>query len=295
MLPLRVGYKAYIPVKSFQKTPIVALNSENNVVRIEIDNISEEKSFSCNSGEILDLFVVEIRHLSDFRYTIYLDKKTRRIIRLEDKSDANRTHIYTDKETHLNPIKTKFNVEEAKEMINKGSASISGQAYTIDENMPKAMIQRRKKIKAPKGSIVMLIPNTPYLKEWLAFNTQIRKAYPPEYIAGKLYRGCGGYPLPLEVKQQSLVAEVTDKDGSFTFTNLKSGEYHVFVQFVATKYTNTTRTPNGTYAVTINSDGTGSATQNLDVIHWGSPTDVTNYKLVTIKKEGEIVKVKLKD
>jgi hypothetical protein len=295
MLPLQVGYKAFIPVKSFQTTPALALSSENNIFQIEIESISEKKTFSCNSGEVIDLFVVEIKFYSDFKKTIYIDKKTRRIVRLEDRGDPYHTHYYVDKEIHINPIKTKFNVEEAKAMISKGTATIAGHAYTIDENMPKAMTQKRKKIIAPKGSIVMLVPNTSYLKEWIAFNAQIRKAYPPEYIAGQLYSGCGGYPLPLEVKQQSLVAEVTDKDGSFTFTNLKPGEYHIYVQFVATKYTNTTRTPNGTYDITINPDGTGSATQNVDVVHWGSPTDVTNYKLVKIEKEGETVKIKLKD
>ena len=139
----------------------------------------------------------------------------------------------------------------------------------------------------------MLIPNTPYFKEWVDFNLSVQKKFPGTIVGGQVISGCAPYPLPLEVKEQALLTEVTDNKGSFSFQNLKPGEYYLAVQFVATKYTHTTRTPNGSYNITINSDGSGSATQNMDVIQWGSPTNVMNTKLVIIKKEGEEVKVDL--
>jgi len=101
--------------------------------------------------------------------------------------------------------------------------------------------------------------------------------------------------LPLEVKEQTLLAEVTDNKGSFSFHNLKPGEYHITVQFVATKYTHTTRTSSGSYNISINTDGSGTVTENMGVKHWGSPTNIDAYAFVKIDKDGETVKVKLKD
>jgi hypothetical protein len=223
-----------------------------------------------------------------------IDKKTRRIL-VVVKDPGSGEKFYEDTQKDIQPIKTKFEAAEAKAMISQGTSSIVGKAYTLDENMPKSAMQSPKKIIPPQGSIVMLIPNTPYFKEWLSFNTSIYQKFPPEFAGGQLISGCRGFPLPLEVAEQTLLAEVTDNKGSFSFQNLKPGDYHVFVQFVATKYTHTTRTPTGGYTVTINPDGSGYAVQNIDVKHWGAPTNVSNYALVRISKEGEIVKVKLSD
>jgi hypothetical protein len=237
---------------------------------------------------------VELSKSYNDKREIIVDKKTRRIIKSFHKPGYNNKY-YVDKEVHINPIKTKFDAKEARTLISQGTASISGQAFTTDPNMPKSIFQRIKKIVAPKGSIVMLIPNTPYLIEWMKFNKAIQTAYPPEYIGDQLYKGCGGYPLPLEVKQQTLATEVTDNKGNFEFKNLKPGEYHVLVQFVATKYTHTSRMPNGDYEITIDGSGSGSISTKYNYTHWGSPTDVTNYNLVKVEKDGETVKVKLKD
>lgn len=289
-LPLKPGYKAFIPVVTFDN------GYRSKLERWEIKEIKEVRTFSCMSGGAADAFQVELRSnlFSDPR-ELLIDKNTRRIIKSSILNSYTQIH-YVDKEIHINPIKTKFDAVAAKAMINQGTARISGQAYTTDPNRPgntKSLLFGEKKIRAPKGSIVMLVPNTPYLKEWLDFNAHIRKTFPPEYLAGVLYKGCHGYPLPLEVKEQSLVAEVTDSKGSFTFNNLKPGEYHVYVQFTATKYTHTTRTPTGGYSIYFDSEGTAVASPDIDVKHWGSPTDVTNYKLVKIAKDGETVKVKL--
>jgi hypothetical protein len=53
--------------------------------------------------------------------------------------------------------------------------------------------------------------------------------------------------------------------------------------------------PNGDYEITIDGSGSGSISTKYNYTHWGSPTDVTNYKLVKVEKDGETVKVKLKD
>ncbi len=290
LLPLAQGYKAFIPQVTFDE------GYRTKVMRWEIEKIQEYKMPSCNLGEVIDVFLVELSNtlLVGESYKMVIDKNTRRII-MNIKNAGNGEKFYVDAERDLNPIKTKFDPTAAKAMISQGSSSITGQAYTIDENLPKSSFQRPKRILAPVGSIVMLIPNTPYFKEWLGFNTSIRQKFPPEFVGKEVIKGCGGYPLPLEVRDQTLVTEVTDNKGSFSFQNLKPGEYHVLVQFVATKYTHTTKTPTGGYTVSVNPDGTGSASPIMDVKHWGSPTNVSNYALVKISSEGETVKVKLKD
>ena len=290
ILPLKEGYKAFIPQVTFDQ------GYRTKVMRWEIEKIQELKTPLCRTGEINDVFLVELRNTLTITetYKMIIDKKTRRILTVVYNGGSEK--FYEDKLEDINPIVTKFNTNEAKDMISKGNAKIMGKAFTVDENKPRSIMESlksRDKIRAPKGSIVMLIPNTPYFKEWVDFNLSVQKKFPGTIVGGQVISGCVPFPLPLEVKEQSLFTEVTDNKGSFTFQNLKAGEYYVAVQFVATKYTHTTRTPNGSYNITIYSDGSGSATQNMDVTQWGSPTNVMNIKLVTIKKDGEEVKVDL--
>lgn len=290
ILPLKEGYKAFIPQVTFDQ------GYRTKVMRWEIEKIQELKTPSCRTGEINDVFLVELRNTLTITetYKMVIDKKTRRILTVV--YNGGNEKFYEDRLDDINPIKTKFNANEAKDMISKGNAKITGKAYTVDENKPRTIIESlksRDKIRAPKGSIVMLIPNTPYFKEWVDFNLSVQKKFPGTIVGRQVISGCAPYPLPLEVKEQSLFTEVIDNKGSFSFQNLKAGEYYVAVQFVATKYTHTTRTPNGSYNITIYSDGSGSAIENMDVTQWGSPTNVMNTKLITIKKDGDEVKVDL--
>lgn len=290
LLPLKPGYRAVIPQVTFDD------GYRTKVMRWEIENVQEIKTPSCSIGEVVDVFVVELRNTltGTNTYKIALEKETRRIIFVsKDPGAFGVTYVETHADSR--PIVTPFDAVAAQAMISEGNSSIEGQAYTTDEGMPSAMLARPKKILAPKGSIVMLIPNTPYFKEWLEFNTALRAKFPPTIVAGQVLSGCAGFPLPVEVKEQTLLTEVTDDRGGFSFQHLKPGEYHVIVQFVATKYTHTTRTPTGGYTVSVYPDGSGSATPTMDVKHWGSPANVSNYALVRIETDGEKVRVKLKE
>ncbi len=221
---------------------------------------------------------------------VYIDKATRRIVGA-DESLLDKVTLHIDKETDVNPIKNPFNADETMAMITKGTSSIKGQASTrISE---KRMLGNKTQF-APKGSIVTLMPNTQYFKEWLDFNLAIGKTDSPTYSNGKLIKGCA-YPLPPEVREQSIVTDVIDDKGNFVFQNLKPGEYLVWVGFVANKYTRTTRTPTGNYSISIYEDGTGSANQIIDVKNWMSQQNIINHQYVTVKKEGETVSIKLKD
>lgn len=294
-LPLSPNYRAIIPV--------VRLNNlfKPEYLRYRITDVSESNNvFSCLSG-VNQVWVVTAEAQQKYKYIFYINKTTRRILREEFSADgmglSSNTAISIDKETDINPIKASFNADEVKGMLTGGTSSIKGQASTTD-GAPKGLLQRSKKQYAPKGSIVVLIPNTPYFKEWVDFNLTIGKISPPVYLdvpdlgPKRLVQGCA-YPLPAEIKKHHLLTDVLDDKGNFVFQNLKPGEYLVFVGFVANKYTHTTRTPNGTYSVVINSDGTGSATQNVDVTQWSTPQNILNYKFIKVSKEGETVDVKL--
>lgn len=290
ILPLKEGYQAFIPQVTFDR------GYRTKVMRWKIEKVQELKTPSCNTGEIIDVFLVELSNTLTVTdtYKMVIDKKSRRILTVIYNDGSEK--FYADTQEDINPIKASFDVEKAGEMIRQGNAKISGKAYTVDENKPRSIlesIRSRDKIIAPKGSVVMLIPNTPYFKEWVEFNLSVQKKFPGTIVGGDVISGCSTYPLPQQVKEQTLLTEVTDNKGSFSFQNLKPGEYYITVHFVATKYTHTTRTPNGTYNVTINPDGSGSAVRNIDVKQWGAPANVLNTKLVTIKNEGEEVKVVL--
>lgn len=225
---------------------------------------------------------------------VYYKKKSKRIYQTEESFNGSHItqniYLLTDLELDVNPIKASFNAKETMEMLTGGTASIKGQAST---KIGGKKLLGNKTEYAPKGSIVILIPNTPYFKEWVDFNLSIAKISRPVYLDGELVGGCS-YPLPSEVKKHHLTTEVFDNKGNFVFENLKPGEYLVYIGFVANKYSHTTRTPTGDYTITVNSDGSGSAKQIIDVTHWMSPARILNHQFVKINKEGESVNVKLK-
>jgi hypothetical protein len=287
-LPISLDYRVTLPV--------MRLNSswKPAYLRYKITDVSEQKNFSCISG-VHDVWKVTIEEKTkQHKLVVFFDKTTRRILRTEQSFDgmhlSDNTYAAADTELDVNPIKASFNAVETMAMLSSGTSSIKGQAST--KIADKRLIGNKTQY-APKGSLVMLIPNTPYFKEWVNFNLFIGNVRRPVYYDGKLVDGCS-YPLPPEVAKHQLITEVVDNKGNFVFENLKPGEYLVFVGFVANKYTHTTRTATGDYSITVNDDGSGSATQIIDVKHWMSPADILNHQFVKVKKEGEAVSVRLK-
>jgi SdrD B-like domain len=287
-LPISLDYRVTLSV--------MRLNSSWKPIylRYKITDVAEQKSFSCLSGAH-DIWKVTVQEKTkQHQLVVFFDKTTRRILRTEQSFDgfhlSDNTYVLADKELDVNPIKARFNVAETMAMLSAGTSSIKGKATTKIANK---RITGNKTQNAPKGSLVKLIPNTAYFKEWVDFNLFIGNVSRPVYFDGKLVGGCS-YPLPPEVAEATITTEVIDNNGNFEFQNLKPGEYLVFIGFVANKYTHTTRTPTGDYTITSNGDGTGSATQIIDVKHWMSPADILNHQFVKIEKEGETVNVKLK-
>jgi len=288
-LPINLSYRVTFPV--------LRLNSswQPTYLRYKITDVEETKNFSCFSGNHDNWKVTVKEKTTNHTLVIYFDKSTRRIYRIEQSFDglhlSHNTSILVDKESDINPIRATFNYTEAMSMLSSGTSTIKGQAST---RIAEKRITGNKTQYAPKGSLVALIPNTAYFKEWVNFNLSIGNISRPLYWEGKLIEGCS-YPLPDEVKKAMRYTEVTDNKGNFTFENLKQGEYLVFIGFVANKYTHTTRTPTGNYNITVNGDGTsGSLTQIIDVQNWMSPQDILNHQIVKITKEEETINVKLK-
>jgi hypothetical protein len=288
MLPLSLDYRASIPTA----------NLEKNLKNLEYKNyrivgVDETMYQNLCHSESRDVWLVKVKVAigqdTAFRYYT-IDKKTRRILKLrlstEDLSDlkGGTTYVggltYVDKETDVNPLKTPFNAEEAMAMLKGGTSIIQGQAWTTDGG-PKALLGRRKKQYAPKGSVVVLFPLTEYYKEWSEYNIQLANTR----------SGCL-YPLPKKVREASIYTDVKDDKGNFSFQGLKSGYYAAMVSFVATKYSHTTSTPNGV-EVTFYGDGSSTSQTTYDVTDWGGKADVTNFGFVNIKKDGETVKLKL--
>jgi len=287
-LPVSLDYRATLPVLRFDN------NWKPNYLKYKITDVSEETTFSCLSG-VHQLWKVTLNEKTkNHILIIFFDKTTRRILRTEQSFDgmhlSHNTYVLADNEKDINPVKAPFMSSETISMLFGGSSSIQGSAST---KIAEKRIVGNKIQYAPKGSLVTLIPNTAYFKEWVNFNLSIGNISRPVYYNGKLISGCF-YPLPDEVKKAMAYAEVVDNKGNFEFTNLKAGEYLVFVGFVANKYTHTTRTPTGDYNITVSSDGYGSATQIMDIKNWMSPQDILNHQLVKIERDGEIVTIKLK-
>lgn len=288
-LPISLDYRVTLPILRMGN------GWKPTYLKYKITDVSEQKSFSCLSGahEIWKVTVQE--KTRNHRLVVFFDKSTRRILRTEQSFDgyhlSDNTYVLADKETDVNPIKAKFNADETMAMLSGGSANINGQAST--KIADKKGIAGNKTQYAPKGSLVTLIPNSAYFKEWVDYNLFIGNVSRPVYFDGILVEGCS-YPLPPEVAKTMRVTDVTDNKGSFQFDKLKPGEYLVYIGFVANKYTHTTRTPTGDYSITINNDGSASATQIIDVKNWMTPQNIINHQYVKISNEGQTVNIKLK-
>lgn len=299
-LPLSSGYQAAIAVIDY--------NSEFKPVyyKYRITEVADMQTISERSGKHAVWKVTVQEKKQGYEYLLYIDKLTRRILRTDFLiSSALLTYNFFDKETDINPIKAPFNANETIAMITKGTSSIKGQAYSRPFDKRKAGFKNRKQY-AEKGSAVLLIPNTPYFKEWTDYNLNLQKLSGPAYTidwggafgqTGEKDRTIIGnlYPLPPEVAKCMLTTTVYDDNGNFVFQNLKPGEYLVFVSYRADKYSHTTKDATGDYTIALNSDGSGTVTSIKEVNAWLRPTNIKAYKYIKVNKEGETVDVIFND
>lgn len=277
-LPLTSGYKGNLPVYDFKP---------ENLNNIKITRIEEVKSSMYSSemtGEHQVWQVSVFEEATGEKYRYFLDKKDRRLWKIDIQAANGQQFVLYNKELDYNPFKTTFNKSETVKLVESGTAVISGVTYKKDnENEGPlsgiAILNINKKQYAPIGTSVLLIPYTEYFKEWVNLNEKLRKK---------------GRAIPLSKEAASCIKVTTvyDNDGHFEFTNLMPGTYLLFTEFgyvhtsVRTEVTGYTDTYiNGMFA---------GSSERTATSREGSNAVATIKKIATIKKAGEKIEIKLK-
>ncbi|ULT27275.1 hypothetical protein KUH03_11255 [Sphingobacterium sp. E70] len=80
--------------------------------------------------------------------------------------------ITVNEELDYQPIKNRFNKEQAVQQISNGNSVIVGTAYARSSSGKRlaGLVNTAKKQYAPKGTEIMLFPNSAYYEEWLEVN-----------------------------------------------------------------------------------------------------------------------------
>lgn len=278
-LPLTVGYKATIPEFYYDdKTDKLVTNYL----------ITEVKSYVYRSPKTgnHNSWLVSVKEESTGAMYYYVVDKTRHVIWQREMSMAGGMwEICVNEELDYQPIKNKFNKEEALAKLDKGNSVIIGTTFARDHSSRRgiALVNINKAQYAPKGTIVSILPNSPYLSEWKEVNKKIRKG-----------KKLAEVPIDPNVQACIKTTKVYDDQGHFEFTNLMPGEYVLMTSFGYThsySYSYQSGTsylmhPSG--AVLSSSPVYNSASAST-----GAKADIET--LVTIKEDGEKLKVNLKD
>jgi hypothetical protein len=276
-LPLSSGYKAELLVYDYKT------GQQTNVNKVVIEEVRSSSYASEFSGEHAVWCATVNEPATNDQYTYYIDKETRRLWKIELRS-KNQYVVMLNKEAEESTITARFDKEQAMAMIQSGKSVIEGQAFARDNENEgilggKAIFNINKKQYAAKGVAVLLIPYTAYYKEWVTRNESLRKR-------GK------SIPLSKEAAACIKVATVYDDKGSFEFVNLQAGEYLLYTEFGYIHTSNRTEVVGYTDTY-INGmfQGTSANTETYKV-QGGASANIK--KIITIKKDGEKVTVKLK-
>jgi hypothetical protein len=277
MLPLTAGYKKELVVYDYKP------GSADNIKKAKIEEVKSNIYFSNLTGEHKVWQVSVFEEATNDKYEYYIDKVTRRIWKINVFSNGLEL-LLVDKEIDFNPFTNPFNKEETLKLIKSGSAVINGQVFARDnENggllKGMAVLNVNKKQYASVGTSIILIPYTPFFKEWIKLNDAAKK------------KGTS-IPLPQGAGECIKVTTVYDKEGSFEFVNLMPGDYLLYTEF---GYIHTSsRTEVIGYTDTyINGMFQGSSA-NTTTSNYSSNASAFVKKIVTIDKEGEQVTIKLK-
>jgi hypothetical protein len=279
-LPLTSGYKAIIPVFDFDET------KKNKFCNVIVTEVKSDLQISKLTGEHKVWKVSTYEECSKHSYQFYIDKVTRRIWQINIVSAKGDNILLVNKENDFNPFKNKFDREATLKLINNGSATIEGVAFAKDnenEGLFKGMavLNINKKQYAPKGTTVVLMPNTEYFKEWIELNKKQEKIKNTNMI-----------PLPSEAFDCLKFTTIYDDKGHFEFTNLMKGSYLLSTSF---GYTHTSKRSEvtGTSDVYYGGNYVGSNVYT-SVFSYNVGASANIQKIVTINDNNETVKVKLK-
>lgn len=279
-LPLNIGYKAIIPVYDYESS-----SEENRFCNVIINKVKSGNYASTFTGEhdIWEVSVYEESSKHNYQYCI--DQKSRKIWKITLIPPTGNAIILKNDESDFNPIKNKFDKKESLAQIKNGKSIISGEAFARDNKnggslQGMAVLNVNKKQFAAKGTIIVLMPYTEYIKEWLSTNESRQKKLLPQI------------PLPEGANECIVETKVYDENGHFEFKNLKPGDYLISTKFVyshdATK----------TEVVGFTDNYINDVYQGSDVIteshNFVADARANIKKIVSIKYEGEHVEIKLK-
>ena len=275
-LPLTSGYKVILPVYEYKP------EAKSMISNTRITEVKSSMHRSEITGEHAVWQVSVFEEGTNVKYEYYIDKESRKLWKVEILASNGKQYLLIDKELDYNPFTAIFDKDQTYKMVSAGSGTISGQIYARDnQNSLKgiAILNINKKQYAQQGTTVILIPYTDYFKEWVSLNEKIRKK-------GR------AVPISKEAAECIKVTSVYDNDGNFEFTNLMPGEYYLFTEFGYTHTASRTEVV-GYTDIYINGFFQGS-TANTEVYKYNTNVKAAVKKIVTIKKEGDKVTVKLK-
>jgi hypothetical protein len=271
-LPLQTGYRATIPVYAYEAK---GTSQPSNIV---IREVTGGTYVSRLTGEH-PVWRVDVREEhSGNRFEYLIDKATRRIWQVEiaayNESSGTTFIRMLDLEKDFQPYQNQFDHEATLAMINNGTATIRGTASA------QLMLSINGRRNAERGTRVVLIPNTPFYREWVALNERRTKRDKLEPL-----------PLPEGVAEAVKVAEIHDDNGSFEFTNLQPGQY-ILTTHIHYRYGYSRTVETGRSAVYYKNAYQG------DYIHYGNVREVATGEArpemtVNVAREGETVEVKL--
>jgi len=275
-LPLTSGYKVILPVYEYKP------EAKSMISNTRITEVKSSMHRSEITGEHAVWQVSVFEEGTNVKYEYYIDKESRKLWKVEILASNGKQYLLVDKELDYNPFTAIFDKDQTYKMVSAGSGTISGQIYARDnQNSLKgiAILNINKKQYAQQGTTVILIPYTDYFKEWVSLNEKLRKK-------GR------AVPISKEAAECIKITSVYDNDGNFEFTNLMPGEYYLFTEFGYTHTASRTEVV-GYTDIYINGFFQGS-TANTEVYKYNTNVKAAVKKIVTIKKEGDKVTVKLK-
>lgn len=282
-LPLKLGGENYV-------LPIIDIDQTTNKVTTDEAIVLETKTDQFTSpltGQHM-CWKLTVVHKNTKKYVFYyIDKNNRRIRKIEH-AFKDKVLGFLDKETDINLFKTAFDKEAIRKMMNDGSSIITGEAFARDDRSGRDdkkiridILNVNKKQFAPKGTKVLLLPYTEYYKEWFELNKKQAKV-----------KGSKPIPLPKEAASQIKLTEVFDDKGNFEFANLMPGEYLLYISFNYQDFFTKSQVT-GAADVYINGQYSGTEVYT-DMFGYTQQGNANYHKFVTVKSNGEAVKVKLK-
>lgn len=168
-----------------------------------------------------------------------------------------------------------FNSNQAENALKKGTCSIKGMAFAVD-----AIAGER--VMAREGTLVILFPYTDYLDEWLNLTNKYKNKIHSVYLLPEVFK----------YRKET----TTDRNGNYSFSNLKPGKY--YIETIVDYNTTALETEQtGTYNF-CNMDRygnmTGGSVPTYGVYTYKYATAKRLFKVVEIDKEGGEEKANLK-